>query len=196
MEKRIILASQSPRRKQLLQGLGLSFIVISSSVDEDDVVSKLSPETPVELVRVLSESKAKAVAEMLSEGLVIGADTIVVLDQEVLGKPKSSQDARQMLQRLSGRTHAVISGVTIVDANTHEARTIHTVTEVDFRPVTEQELDRYLDKADYMDKAGAYAIQEHGALFVTGIRGCFFNVVGLPISHTADLLLEFGVDIL
>lgn len=196
MEKRIVLASQSPRRKELLAGLGLSFIVKTSSVDEEKVVEDLAISKPEELVRMLSFVKAEDVAKDLTDGIVIGADTIVVLGDEILGKPKDQADAKQMIEKLSGKTHLVISGVTIIDVAQNKHRTEHVTTEVDFKDISDSELHGYLMKANYMDKAGSYAVQEHGALFVRGIRGCFFNVVGLPIYTTGEMLKEFHVNVL
>ncbi|OEH84231.1 septum formation protein Maf [Desulfuribacillus stibiiarsenatis] len=196
MNKKIILASQSPRRKELLQGLGLSFIVISSSVDEEEAVLTLNPQSPEALVRMLSDIKVQDVAKHQHEGIIIGADTIVVLGNQILGKPKDEADARNMLKQLSGNTHLVISGVTIMDVVSQQKETFHVNTEVDFKTISESELAGYLRIANYMDKAGSYAVQEHGALFVTGIRGCFYNVVGLPIYQTGQTLKKFGIDIL
>ncbi|OEF98344.1 Maf family protein [Desulfuribacillus alkaliarsenatis] len=196
MQSRIILASQSPRRKELLAGLGLSFIVKVSAVDEDQATRDASTLTPAELAQRLSALKAEAVAAHLSEGIVIGADTIVVLGEEILGKPMDANDAEGMLRKLSGKTHLVISGVTVIDAQTKEQKSIYELTEVDFKEITDEEMAAYLVKANYLDKAGSYAVQEHGALFVKGIRGCFFNVVGLPLFKTAELLQVFDVKIL
>lgn len=196
MEKRIILASQSPRRKQLLEGLGLSFIVLSSEIDEQRIIEEMGTVSPSELVSRLSACKAEAVAEQQSSGLVIGADTIVLLEGAILGKPVDRQAAKEMLRSLSGKTHSVLSGVTVIDVDSEITKTLCVETAVDFKKIDEDELERYLNKASYLDKAGAYAIQEHGALFVKEIRGCFFNVVGLPIFQTAELLKEFGVKIL
>jgi len=195
MEKRIILASQSPRRKELLAGLGLSFVVMVSNVDEDKAIEAYGSMTPVELVKLLSKVKAEAVAKDISDAIVIGADTIVVLADEILGKPKHSDDARSMLKKLSGKTHLVISGITVIDTTINESYTSHVITEVDFKEISEQEIAGYLEKANYLDKAGAYAIQEHAALFVTGIRGCFFNVVGLPLFETCQILKKFDIKI-
>jgi septum formation protein len=195
MEKRIILASQSPRRKELLKGLGLSFIVKVSNVDEDKAIKAYGSMTPVELVRLLSRIKAEAVADDVSDSIVIGADTIVVLGDEILGKPKDAEDARSMLLKLSGKTHLVISGVTVIDTSLNESYVSHVTTEVDFKEISEEEVTGYLQKANYLDKAGAYAIQEHAALFVTGIRGCFFNVVGLPLFETCQILKKFDIKI-
>lgn len=188
----IILASSSPRRKELLAGLGLEFTVISSDVSEE-VENNCSPE---EMVKLLAQRKAEAVARQIDQGLVIGADTIVVLEGEVLGKPRDKIDAFSMLTRLQGREHKVYSGISIVDAKTNEYETGFQSTTVRMRSLNDLEVTQYIATDEPMDKAGAYAIQGLGATLVEGINGDYFTVVGLPLALTAKYLRNFGVDLI
>jgi len=188
----VILASSSPRRRELLQGLGIPFTVLSSDVDEST-----SPElTPQEIVESLAQRKAREVAKNVSDGLVIGADTIVVLDGNVLGKPRDEADAFQMLQSLQGREHTVYSGVAIVDVKAGREEVAHRSTKVRIRSLTEHEIKAYITTKEPMDKAGSYAIQGIGATIVDSIEGDYFTVVGLPLNLMADMLSRFGVQIL
>lgn len=188
---RLILASASPRRRELLARLGLSFEVHPSMVDET-TFNYLPPALKVEK---LALAKARAVARTLKEGLIIGADTIVVCDGRVLEKPQSTEEAAAMLFALSGRTHIVYTGVAVVRAPGNEAKSSHAATEVTFRRLTPQVIAAYVATGEPMDKAGAYGIQGRGALLVEGIKGDYFNVVGLPLVKVAELLEQFGVDI-
>jgi septum formation protein len=187
-----ILASSSPRRRQLLSTLGLPFTVLSADVDEQ-FASELSP---AEVVEQLSLRKARAVATKVSSGLVIGSDTIVVLDGEILGKPNNPQHAVEMLSRLQGEQHTVFTGVAIVDAASNLSEVAHNSTKVRMRPLTEQEQQAYVATGEPLDKAGAYAIQGLGATLVEGIEGDYFTVVGLPLALTAKMLSTFGIDLL
>lgn len=185
---RIILASASPRRQELLKLTGLPFEVIPSEVDEtppDD-----SP--PIAIARLLAERKADDVAARHPAALVIGADTLVVLDGALLGKPRDAEDARRMLKLLSGRTHQVITGVALRGLATASDAVS---TDVTFRPLTAREVDAYIATGEPMDKAGAYALQGHAALFITGIHGDYANVVGLPLCRLAALLRAHGIPI-
>lgn len=187
---KLILASQSPRRKELLGKLGVEFEVITSKVQEDWTESE-----PGQVVEELALAKAKDVAGGCSEGLVLGADTIVVLEGTILGKPKSNLEAEQMLQQLSGRKHRVFTGIALVDAATGVARTDHEVTWVQFRELTAQEIKGYVKTGEPLDKAGAYGIQGRGAILVLSIEGCYTNIVGLPLTKLYFMLKEFGVEI-
>ncbi|GAB7386555.1 Maf family protein [Bacillaceae bacterium] len=188
----LVLASSSPRRKELLAGLGLSFTVRAAEVDES-FDPALPPERVVEL---LAERKAKTVAEQLREGLVIGSDTIVVLADNILGKPVDETDALGMLRRLQGRAHFVYSGVCVIDARTGKRRIGHRKTEVKMKRLNDEQIRRYIATGEPLDKAGAYAIQGIGATLIEGIKGDYFNVVGLPLSLLADLLDQFGISVL
>ena len=188
---KLILASQSPRRRDLLGQMGLEFTVISPQIDED----AFSDPDPTALVRTLSREKALAVARAQAEdALVIAADTVVVLDGQALGKPRDQAEAEAMLAALSGRSHAVYTGVTVCRGD--RAVTEAECTEVTFRALTAEEIRRYTATGEPMDKAGAYGIQGLGALLVEGIRGDYFNVVGLPVCLLGRMLADFGVDCL
>ncbi len=188
VKRKLILASGSPRRRRLLKQLGLEFEVRESGVDEERDV----PNDPDLHVRVLSERKAVAVAAEEEEGIIIGADTIVVLDGAILGKPKDQRHAVAMLARLSGRTHDVYSGFTLLDRATNKKKTAVEVTKVSFRHLTLQEIEEYVVSGSPLDKAGAYGIQDdYGAVFVERIDGCFYNVVGFPLSRFYTELQQF-----
>ncbi len=182
---RLILASASPRRVELLSRITTDFIAVPSDIDE---VASSAPERQVVQ---LARDKAGAVARR-HHGVIIGADTIVVIDNEILGKPRSRTNAREMLTQLSGRTHRVLTGVYIVSTYTGEERANWVETAVTFRKLAADEIEWYLETEEYMDKAGAYAIQEQGALFVEGICGDYFNVMGLPLTQLYLMLRDLG----
>lgn len=185
----IILASASPRRRELMENLGLSFQVHSADVDES-----IQPgSAPEEAVRRLALKKAHEVAHQYTEGLVIGSDTIVVLDDVIWGKPTDDEDALQMLMALQGKTHAVYSGVAVVDAATGKNISGSEKTLVSFRTIDEAEIRRYIATGEPAGKAGAYAIQGLGAVFVKEIQGDYFNVVGLPLFQLSSMLKTFGL---
>lgn len=188
----LILASASPRRSHLMRELGLTFSVVPSNVNEDDIHF----DDPSELVEALAYAKAAQVAQGVDQGLVIGSDTIVVMDGLVLGKPVSDDDAMRMLRELSGREHHVYSGISVIDASTGRTAVDHSVTTVRFRSLTERSIRNYVRTGEPADKAGAYAIQGIGSLLVESINGDYFTVVGLPLGLLAELLAEFGVNIL
>lgn len=186
----IILASQSPRRKELLERMGIrDFETISPNVDES-VFHGLPPE---ELVRRLSAEKAAAVAGRAGEdAIVIAADTVVALEGAVLGKPADELDAFKMLSALSGVRHQVYTGVTVCRGG--EKQTAHEVTDVTFRELSEEEIEHYIATGEPMDKAGAYGIQGYGALFIEGISGDYYNVMGLPVCRLGQILGQLGMD--
>ncbi|WP_366924081.1 Maf family protein [Metallumcola ferriviriculae] len=189
---KLILASQSPRRKQLLEQLGLSFIISTSGVEEMMAAGR----DPEQLVKELALAKAKDVAAKFSSGVVIGADTLVVLGDEPLGKPSTQYEAREMLQRLSGRMHRVVTGVAVVAVPAQRMMTECVTTKVKFRELSSRNIEAYLATGEYIDKAGSYAIQGIGALLVEGIDGCYFNVVGLPLVKLAEMLQKVGIQVL
>lgn len=194
MQRRIILASASPRRRELLQQIGLTFEVIPAGVVE----SGRSTADPVALVRELARDKALDVAQQVEDGLVLGADTIVVSDTRVLGKPADAGEAAEMLRLLSGRVHQVITGVTVVDCRAGQAAHVdvaHAVTDVHFLPWSDADIAAYIATGEPMDKAGAYAIQGYASVLIDRIDGCYFNVVGLPLSLVARLLRSRGVPV-
>ena len=181
---KLILASGSPRRKELLDKLQIPFQIITSNTDET-ISAHLSPE---EAVVELASRKAMAVYNQYQDSAVIGADTIVALDGEILGKPKNREHAKMMLSKLSGRTHEVFTGVAVI--NNGQTSTFYEKTDVAFWELSENEVEHYLDSGEPFDKAGAYGIQGFGALFVKRINGDYYSVVGLPVSRLARLLRE------
>ncbi|GAB4571506.1 MAG: Maf family protein [Anaerolineae bacterium] len=186
----LILASASPRRHQLLSTFNLPFEIITSGIPED-LPPDLSPEAAA---RWLARLKAEAVAETRTEGVVIGADTIVVLDDRILGKPQDAEDACAMLRLLRGRTHRVISGVAVFDASAgRSGATSHVTTRVTMRNYSDDEIAAYVTTGEPMDKAGAYAIQGMGGALVERIEGCYNNVVGFPLCEVAALLEGFAL---
>jgi septum formation protein len=189
MNRKIILASNSPRRKELLKQIGLDFTVAPADVDE----SVLTGEAPETCASRLALDKARFAARRAGDGIVIAADTIVVVDGSVLGKPTDAADARRMLERLSGKEHAVITGLAVLDASTGRSIVRTSVTKVVFRDLLQREIDSYVATGEPLDKAGAYGIQERGALLVERIEGCYSNVVGLPLSLLGEMLREFGI---
>lgn len=182
---RLILASASPRRSALLSQIGLTFEIFPSEIDEQISVKNLSPE---KVTQKLAKQKAKVVAERYTEGVVIGADTLVLFKKELLGKPKNREDAKSMLSRLSGKTHRVITGVALIDVKKKTETTWSEVTKVCFRELCADEIDNYIQSGEAKDKAGAYGIQGRGAAFVKRIDGCYFNVVGLPLASFVEKL--------
>ncbi|HAL62860.1 MAG: Maf family protein [Firmicutes bacterium] len=194
--KKIILASASPRRREILEKLGLEFEVLVSSADESKI-DKNSVEAPL-YVQELALLKAAAVAEKLKSrnALIISADTIVCLDGQILGKPKNEEDAEYMLSKLSGRTHSVFSGICVMDAKTLKSVCAKEETKVSFCEITPEKIKAYVKTGEPMDKAGSYAVQGLGALFTEKIEGDFFNVIGLPVKKLSEILeKEFEFDI-
>jgi len=186
---KLILASSSPRRAEILANAGLSFSVLSSAVDE----SPFPGETPAALVQRLANAKADLVtARAVGPAIVLAADTVVVTDDKILGKPGSTEDARGMLRQLSGRTHTVLTGVALVRLPDGERRQFTESTLVHFRPMTDEELSSYLSTEEPYDKAGAYAIQGQAGRYISRIEGCYFNVVGLPLSRVLSELKILG----
>jgi septum formation protein len=184
----LILASQSPRRKILLQQIGLKFKIIPSNTAE-----LIQPtQTPQENAQRIALEKATEVAQRLRKGLVIGADTIVVLDRHILGKPRSKEDAKRMLRMLSGREHSVFTGFALIDVKTKKQMSSVEETRVRFRKLDDEEITSYVNSGSPMDKAGAYGIQDdYGAVFVEKIQGCFYNVVGFPLTRFYIALKKF-----
>jgi len=190
--KKIILASASPRRRELLEKLGLKFEVETGDYEED-INSKLEPH---ELARQLSIKKAQSVAVRNKNAIIIAADTIGVIGGKILGKPHTENKARKMLREISGKPHTVITGFTVLDTATDKILT-HTVdTTVYIKKLTVEEIDAYVQTGEPMDKAGAYAIQGLGAVIVEKIEGDYYNVMGLPLNKLSETLKEFGINIL
>jgi septum formation protein len=186
---KLVLASASPRRAEILRTANIPFTVLSSAVDE----TPLPGETAVDLVRRLAAAKAELVAaRAIGPAIVIAADTVVALDGAVFGKPRTSDDARQMLEKLSGRTHSVITGVSLIRLPDVEHREFTEITQVHFASLSDEEIVRYLSSGEPFDKAGSYAIQGAGGRFIPRIDGCYFNVVGLPLARLCKELTALG----
>lgn len=188
-----ILASASERRKELLERIVKKFDIIVSDFDEASV--EFSGDCD-EYVKELALGKAKEVSDKTNrEGLIIGADTIVYHNGNILGKPKDKEDAFRMLKSLSGSSHKVFSGLAVINSATKEVRMDSVCTEVFFSELTDNEINRYIESLEPMDKAGAYGIQGYGGIFVEKIHGCYYNVVGLPINRLYYILKEMGVNL-
>lgn len=186
---RLILASSSPRRAQILRDAGLVFSIISSAVDE----TAIPGEAPGELVLRLANAKAELVAaRSVGPAIVVAADTVVVLEGQILGKPRSTDDARHMLEKLSGRTHSVVTGVSLIRLPDVEQRAFVETTLVHFDRLSANEITRYLATDEPHDKAGAYAIQGRAGRYIPRIEGCYYNVVGLPLARLLSELHELG----
>ena len=188
----INLASASPRRKEILENVNLKFTVQSSHIEE--VV--LENEPPKDLVMRLAFEKCMDVAKKNPNALVIGADTIVALDNNILGKPKDEHHAYKMIKSLSNKKHEVITGISLINLSLNKKVTDYVVSEVTFKDLSEETIKDYIKTKESLDKAGAYGIQGYGALLVDSIKGDYFNIVGLPISKIGDLLkYNFNVNL-
>jgi nucleoside triphosphate pyrophosphatase len=191
----IVLASASPRRAELLRQIGLSFSIQPSTLDEDRPDLAASMDVPEELASRLALAKAREVAARLGRGLVVGADTLVVCEGSILGKPRDDDEALAFLSRLAGRNHRVVTGVAVVDAETGRDEAAVQVTTVQMRAFGREEAAVYVATGEPRDKAGAYGIQGCGALLVEAIAGDYSTVVGLPLTTLAGLLRRFGLDV-
>lgn len=178
----LILASASPRRSELLRNAGISFAVDPAHVAEEP----LPDEQPLEYAKRLARDKARTVSERHPDNVVLGADTVVVVDEHLLEKPADAKEAGRMLRLLSGRTHQVITGVCLVAAGYEQTEA--EITEVRFSPLTESDIGGYIETGESMDKAGSYAIQGIASRWVERIDGCYFNVVGLPVPRVYRML--------
>ena len=188
---KLILASSSPRRAEILRDAGFAFDSIPAHVDE----TRWPQEKPVQLVLRLAKAKAEAATWRAAPPcIIVGGDTEVVLDGDVFGKPVGEEDARAMLQRLSGRTHEVITGLHALRLPEQEFRSEHEITRVTFAPLSGQEIEDYVTTGEPFDKAGAYAIQGWAGRFVTRVDGCYFNIVGLPLARLYRILRDLGFD--
>lgn len=200
----LILASSSPRRKELVALLDLSLPVSVFSSEVDETID--AAWQPAEAVEQLSTIKAKAVAQAIADGkapnhieketaLILAADTVVVLDEVIIGKPRSRAEAIETLKRMRGREHHVYTGVALLHVNTEKQLVSHRVTEVRMCHMSDTWIEQYVATGESDDKAGSYGIQGKGAIFVEAIQGCYFNVVGLPLSLVAQMLEQFQVDL-
>ena len=185
----VILASASPRRKELLSGMGIEFSVIPAEVEE------ISPERgypAAEMVRLNARLKADAAAKHYPGSLVIGSDTVVVCDDRIFGKPHTPEEAVSMLKSLSGRAHQVMSGVSLRFGKYDLDHSFTEISRVVFKDLTEAAIHEYMDLVNVMDKAGAYAIQEHSELILAGLEGSLSNVIGLPVERLGQELVRLG----
>jgi septum formation protein len=190
-KKPIILASASPRRKALMDLIGLEFTVDTGSYEETMDIDL----PPSKLAKFLSLKKAEAVMSRHKNAVIVAADTFIVFHGELMGKPRDAEEARKMLRKLSGKTHSVITGYTIIDTEHRKELSRAVETKVTFRRITGKEIDAYVRSKEPLDKAGAYAIQGLGAVFVRRIEGDYFNVIGLPLNSLVESLKEFGVSV-
>lgn len=186
-----ILASASPRRAELLKQIGLDFKIIPSTFQEETLLRS----DPARLVKDLALNKAKQVAQNIATGLVIGADTIVFLEGQILEKPSGVDEATRMLAALSGKTHQVFTGIALIEVPGWKTKVDYETTRVKFRSLTRSEIDAYVSTREPLDKAGAYGIQGKGALLVEGINGCYFNIVGLPLAKLVMMFHEFKISV-
>lgn len=190
--KKIILASTSPRRKEILSKLKLPFDVQDSNYEEDMTLEML----PEKLAEFLSRGKAEAVAIKNNNAVIIAADTFVVFENKLLGKPKNGEHAKEMLKMISGKEHQIVTGVTIIDTDTGKISSFHSTTKVYFDEISSEIIDAYVNTGEPLDKAGAYAMQEIGALFINRIEGDFFNAMGLPLKRLVEELKDFGISVI
>ncbi|MBT3814704.1 septum formation inhibitor Maf [Candidatus Woesearchaeota archaeon] len=189
--KEIILASTSPRRHDLLNQIGLKFKIVPSNYEED-MTLKLPPH---KLAMFLAKGKASDVAERRKSGIVIGVDTFVVFNKEVIGKPHNKVKAKETLKKISGKTLKVYSGVAIIDAKTKKEIVDYEISKVKIRKITTLEIKKYIDTEEPLDKAGAFGMQGLGAIFVAKVDGCYSNVVGLPLHNLEKNLAKMGIDV-
>jgi septum formation protein len=190
--KKIILASASPRRRELLSKIGLKFSIEKSNIRED-LDLKLNPK---QLAEMLSYRKACKISKKYSNAVIIAADTLVVLNNKIIGKPKNPKDAAKILNKLSGKAHSVITAFTIIDTKTNKSVTKSVETKVFMKKLTEEEIKYYVNTEEPSDKAGAYAIQGFGGIFIEKIDGDYYNVVGLPLTALIRELKKFGIHVL
>ena len=183
----LILASASPRRKRLLQQIGLPFRSLPSNIDEENVEGE-----PSAIARILAEKKARAAYSRSNKNWILGADTIVVLGEAILGKPLSHEDARSMLNLLSGREHKVITGFSLINPSGKVAHSEHVASLVDIKRLSGREIKAYIATGEPFGKAGSYGIQGIGSFMVKGISGSYSNVVGLPLCALIESLLDLG----
>lgn len=190
---RIVLASKSPQRKKLFEQLGLEFEILVSDIEEN-LDLNLSPE---EVARTLAYQKAKNVADKVGkEALVIGSDTIVVIENEILGKPSCEDDIYDMLRKLSGNTHRVITGICAIDTSNDSSIVDNSISYVKMREISDDEIKSYIDSKEPFGKAGSYAVQGLGAIFIEKIEGSYSGIVGLPVFDLDRILKRYGIDVL
>ncbi len=190
--RKIILASTSPRRKEIFTKTRLPFKTQKSNYEEDLTL----PLPSSELAEYLSQGKARALAAKHSNAIIIAADTFIVYRDKIIGKPKTKKRAREMLRMLSGKENDIVTGVTILDSKNNNIYSFHEITKIFMKNLSEETINAYIKTGEPMDKAGAYAIQELGALLVEKIEGDFFNAMGLPLTRLCKKLRKFGIRVL
>lgn len=190
--RKIILASTSPRRKELFEKLRIPFTIEASDYEED-MGLKMSP---VKLVKVLSAGKAMAVAKKHKEGIIIGADTFVVFNNQLFGKPKSKPEARKMLEKLSGKRVDILTGLTIIDIDFKKKISVTDIAKVYIKKLSTDEINNYIASGEPMDKAGAFAVQGLGSVIIRKVEGDFMSIMGLPLFILAKELKKLGVSVL
>lgn len=191
MASNLILASGSPRREELLKRLGLNFTTVPSKINE----KKFNKLNPVDMVCELAIAKAEEVAQLVEDTVVIGADTIVVYKEGVLGKPTDKEDAKNMLKKLQGKKHSVLTGIAVLETDTGKVLVDYDKTDVYMRSLEPAEINGYVNTGEPMDKAGAYGIQGLGGVFIERINGSYFTVMGLPLHKLVIMLKEFSINI-
>lgn len=188
MAKNLILASGSPRRKNLLTVTGFEFQIIKSNYEEDMTIDM----NPQDLVQFLALNKAKDVAKN-NQGVILAADTFVVFNNKILGKPKDKEDAKKMLRILSGKTHQVMTGIAIIDTQTKNQSSKIVISDVTFRNLSDKDIENYVNTGEPMDKAGSYAVQTNNASLVENINGDYTSIIGLPIGKVIEELKKFDI---
>lgn len=189
---KLVLASASPRREEILKKLNLKFTIVPAKIEEDS----FDATDPVELVKTLALEKAKTVSKLVEDVLIIAADTVVVQNGQILGKPEDELEAKKMLRQLSSKQHQVITGLTVLNSQTEASLVEYNITDVTMGKISEKEIENYISTGEPLDKAGAYAIQGFGGLFIKEIKGSYYSVMGLPIHQLKELLNNFNYGIL
>jgi septum formation protein len=189
MERKIILASRSPRRKQILKQIGLQFETKESEYEED----MRAKNNPYELVQFLALNKARDVARHHNNAIVIGADTIVVLDDKIIGKPKNKKEAKELLRSFSGREHKVVSGFAIIDTKNNSEIVDYGEAVLKFKDLSDEEIDGYIECGDPFDVVGGYNMIARAPIFLEGIKGDFYSIIGLPLNKVYVELRKMGV---
>ncbi|MFA6989639.1 MAG: Maf family protein [Candidatus Gastranaerophilaceae bacterium] len=191
--KKIVLASASPRRMELLKSIGLDFDVIPSCIDENIEGKTFS----YEIIETIAMEKAANVAQNIDyPAIIIGSDTVVVIDNNILGKPKDEDDAEKMLKTLSGRIHSVVTSTAIIDTETGHFEVESVTSKVEFKELSDLEIKKYISAGESLDKAGAYGIQGKANVFIKSIEGCYNNIVGLSLYNLAQMLTKFGIELI
>ncbi len=189
---KLVLASSSPRREEIMKQLKLKFTIVPGKIDESEFTEK----NPDKLVKILALEKAKSVSDLVEDALIIAADTIVVLEDKILGKPEDNAEAKRQLKLLSGKEHQVMTGIAVLYSETGEVYVENNITLVKMLNMSDEKIDKYISTGEPLDKAGSYGIQGFGGLFVEVIKGSYYSVVGLPIHQLAEILDKFNYGIL